>query len=199
MLKEAKIDTYIDIGAHHGEFILKLRRLGINSKVFAIEPSSEANKVLVNSNFKNIKVFKLGISNNFRTAKLFESGSPFASIKPILNAGILDQTYEEIELITLDSFVNENLKADFQNLCLKIDVQGSELEVLEGAVEVLRNTSIVFMEAPLQDYYSDFAQLIEILKYMKECGFQVAAIHTPRFSNGFAIDCDVIFVNQSRI
>jgi len=72
---------------------------------------------------------------------------------------------------TLDHEVlQHNLKCPF---LVKIDVQGFELEVLEGAVDTLKQAEIVILEVSLFQFYKSSPTFAEVIRYMNEKKFSV--------------------------
>ncbi len=56
---------------------------------------------------------------------------------------------------------------------LKIDVQGAELLVLDGATEVLKQTEIVLLEVSLFSFSPGLPDFFDVISYMKHRGFVV--------------------------
>lgn len=54
---------------------------------------------------------------------------------------------------------------------LKIDVQGAELHVLDGALEVLKQTEIVLLEVSLFSFTPGLPDFFDVISYMKQRGF----------------------------
>ena len=54
---------------------------------------------------------------------------------------------------------------------LKVDVEGAELAVLDGAPEVLRDAELVLLEVRFFEFLPGAAQLHDVIPYMKERGF----------------------------
>ena len=74
-----------------------------------------------------------------------------------------------IPMITLDNVCEEKkLKGPY---VLKVDVQGAELLVLEGAVKVLENCDLVILEVSFFNFRKDTPDLFEVVQYMKNQGF----------------------------
>lgn len=158
LLKPAEI--FFDIGANTGLYSLLAASIDNNMKIHAFEPVDSAFNFLtanINENrFSNIKANKVALSN-------FDGESTFNlqlsdSIIPLGSSLRQDMGDQENKLVikvktmTLDTYVEENniKKIDF----LKIDTEGTEDKVLEGAeqsinsfrpvliCEVLSNTNI---------------------------------------------------------
>lgn len=74
----------------------------------------------------------------------------------------------KVPLTTLDSLVEE--KRAVGPFLLKIDTEGSELEVLLGASQMLKQTEVIILEARVRPVGSA-PQFFEILQFLKSCGF----------------------------
>jgi FkbM family methyltransferase len=70
-------------------------------------------------------------------------------------------------LVTVDSLAAE-LPEPF---LLKIDVQGAECMVLDGATEALKRSEVVMLETQLYDFVGTGATIVEIVSRMRDAGF----------------------------
>ncbi|NQT26261.1 FkbM family methyltransferase [candidate division KSB1 bacterium] len=74
-----------------------------------------------------------------------------------------------VPLITIDEIIkNKCLKGPY---LIKVDVQGAELEVLEGAKQTLADAEVVALEVSLFEFYKGTPQLLDVLSYMKRYDF----------------------------
>lgn len=88
----------------------------------------------------------------------------FTAISTSTNFGVLDTT--EVTTRRLDD-IEEIHACDF----LKIDVQGGELDVLEGAVRTLSGTAVVEMEVEFVPLYESQPLFAELDGFMRRNGF----------------------------
>lgn len=77
---------------------------------------------------------------------------------------------------------------------LKIDVDGHEINVLKGADETLKNTSIIVIEAPLDR--SALPKFFERGMYLLERGFRLMDIVDLSYYHGVLWQCDLVFVHK---
>lgn len=75
---------------------------------------------------------------------------------------------EEMSAITLDSAIASRVKSDF----LKIDTQGSELDILQGAAETLQSCLGVEAEVEFREMYELQPLFGDLAKYMLDNGFE---------------------------
>ena len=81
---------------------------------------------------------------------------------------------------------------------IKVDVQGAEIEVLNGATEVLADTELLLLEVSLFAFMKESPELFEVVSYMKELGFVVYDIYGghSRPLDGALGQCDIAFVKE---
>jgi FkbM family methyltransferase len=128
----------VDVGAHAGSYAWFLRRY--SARCIAFEPNPHFAAVMRRRFPAGVDVHNLALSDHPGTAVL---RIPIRSAKPdpgratieagnLLSgaSGILEEI--EVELVTLDRAIDEPVGF------IKIDVEGHELKVLQGAVRILR-------------------------------------------------------------
>ena len=89
----------------------------------------------------------------------------------------------------------DTLAADLpgQNLFLKVDVQGAELEVLKGAPETLKRAGLVQLETAVLSYNEGAPTMLEVLEFMEERGFAPVDIAGRIRIKGMLIQIDLLF------
>lgn len=133
---------FIDIGANLGKYtILMGRKLGDKGSVISIEPESHTVELLkqniILNKLKNVFVIEKACS--FKTGKstLYLEGTKYSGGLHSLKKDSHHVSKIEIDVETLDSIIS---RLGFKRVDLiKIDVEGSELEVLQGAQKIIKN------------------------------------------------------------
>ena len=131
--------TVIDIGANFGYFSLLLSGLvGESGKVFAFEPDPSAFKLLSRNikenGIKNVFLINKALSDRTGHTKLYLDKDNQGEMSLSLDNVDKPCGCVYVETITLDSyFARLNEKIDF----IKMDVQGAEGMVIDGAKEIL--------------------------------------------------------------
>jgi len=103
----------------------------------------------------------------------------------------------EVTAITLDNLRSElNLKDPF---LVKVDVQGAELKVLDGASKILEDTELVILEVQLFQFLEGCPQFYDTITYMKNHGFVVYDIFGgyERPIDGALAAVDIAFVKEN--
>ena len=167
-----KGDTYVDVGANIGTLVFTAAgSVSTTGKVIAIEahPSTFENlkaNVALNQ-FTNIKLIHSAAGN--KKGSLFFSNMNSDDQNKVTLQG---NNSIEVEVQTLD----EMLEAETAITLLKIDVEGYEKFVLEGAAKTLQKTSIVLYES-WDKHFSGFGyQAGAVIEILETLGFKVYKI-----------------------
>ena len=127
--------TFLDIGAHIGLFsVVAARIVGESGKVFSFEPTPFTRNVLtevvrLNSCSEVAEIRGEAVSAQSGKTTFFDTGDTISNANSLVKTA-RSRNEIEVSLISVDEFVSErNLTVD----CLKIDVEGAELDVLRGA------------------------------------------------------------------
>ena len=179
-LKKGNVSTVLDLGAAAGDYARTFLREFPKAKVFAFEPLPESFKKLKarTAEWDRVNCFNYGLYNEnkeveFRVSEYVESSSvnsvdDYDDVKVALHgikSGAKEREVIKVQMRRLDDVVKELgiTHIDF----LKVDVEGAEMEVFEGAREALKITDCVFVDIiPLlkginnKDYLRTF-QLLE--------------------------------------
>ena len=159
----SKTDVAIDVGANCGFYAFRMSK--IFSKVYAFEINDELTGDLLKYDPGNITVMNVGLSSEAGQATLhipMLNGLPltgWASLTPGNYPDATDEIKKPVKVATLDSFQLKNVSF------VKIDVEGHELPVLEGAKQTLaKHRPIVLIEIKEENRSAVF-QFFSELKY----------------------------------
>ncbi len=130
-------DTVLDIGGHIGLFaVVTAKLVGPSGKVFSFEPTPFTRSVLqqvvsLNQCSEIVEVRGEAVSSKRGETVFFDTGDTISNANSLVKTERSTKAIP-ITLISVDEFVKErDLKID----CLKIDVEGAEMDVLTGARE----------------------------------------------------------------
>jgi FkbM family methyltransferase len=146
---DIKGKTIVDIGANFGFHTLEFADLvGEDGLVYSFEPQKLVyyqlcGNIILNG-YKNITAHNLALSDEHNNLKMENLQYDSDDVINIGNAHLnayYDNGFNYVDVKPLDSF-------EFQNLAvLKIDVQGYEPKVLDGAIETItKHKPIIFIE-----------------------------------------------------
>ena len=179
-LKNKNIKLLIDVGAHKGEFINCGLQIKSIEKIIAFEPQKKIFELLkkkfIHNNKVNLNNTALDIENNKKKIKINKLSS--TSTLNEINRNSLYYKFKsfllyekdaiiseyEIKTISFDNFF-KSINLD-PNTLLKIDTEGYEFNVLQGAREKIENVKYVLIENQFSKMYKnvDFEQCHNFLK-----------------------------------
>lgn len=137
-------DTFVDVGANTGVIsLIGSRWVGANGRVYSFEPSlrefEHLTRNLETNTAMNITPVRLAVSSGSGRAALRVAQPSHAGLNTLGGAfpyaGIDTDHIETVETTTLDAFVDAQRIA--RVAVLKVDVEGAEAAVLQGAHRVL--------------------------------------------------------------
>ena len=136
-------DIVIDVGANIGYYTLIFAQLvGSSGKVFAFEPESKNFEILKKNieinNYPNIVAEQKIVSDKSGIVKLFIAEHGIVGHR--INQQKSSQKFIEVESIILDNYIKK-LNLDNKINFIKIDVEGSEPKVLEGAKGIMQKSN----------------------------------------------------------
>ena len=164
-----KGDVIIDCGANIGNCtILFSRIVGKDGLVIALEPLEESFNVLKNRmrrlRKRNIIAINKGVWNDtgIFPLKVF-SNTISCKIEKLPDFPINNNSYRSINCFTIDDLVNE-LKLERLDL-IKMDIEGAELEALQGSEATLRdyNPCVVIASYHKRDNKPTYHEVEKIL------------------------------------
>lgn len=209
-LEYFNIDTVLDIGANVGQFACDLRTAGYYGNIVSFEPLPDAHQMLVKASTADAlwDVHELGAIGDF-DGELninISDNSVSSSILPMLklhsdaekSSFYVDKV--KVPISRLDSIAKPYIN-NSQSYFIKIDTQGYEWKVLDGAKEVLSNAQGVLCELSLVPLYEGQHLWMEIIERMENEGFVlwsfVSGFTDPR--DGKTLQVDAIFYRDSHV
>jgi FkbM family methyltransferase len=134
----------IDIGAYRGRFLAEITRIAPRGRHIAYEPLPYLHKFLINQ-FPSVDIRFVAVSNE-------QGEKSFTYVKNIpARSGFNERSFAErqqiekliVQTVTLD----DDLPPEYVPALIKIDVEGAERQVLEGAIETIsKHKPIVIFE-----------------------------------------------------
>ena len=202
------IDYILDVGANAGQFGKYIRKMGYGKNIVSFEPINEAYHRLLHNissdKFWEAKNYGLGaevgkkvinISKNSFSSSIKETLPLHLNVHP--NSSSISK--QDIDIYTIDKFIEENIDIDKHNLMLKIDTQGFEEEVLNGAHKSLEKMKIVVLEMSVEPLYSEQKLIAYFLEKMTNLGFKLSIIEPcdEDYSSLSILQLDGWFINNN--
>lgn len=188
----------IDIGAHEGNWTRSVREMFPDSRSLMIEASETQRRPLeaVCAELEDCtyQIALLG-SEEGREVTFFRMGTG-SSIMP--EASNVARDAETLVTRRLDDLVAGAGLSD--NLFVKIDVQGAELEVLKGGEETLSRASMVQLEVALLPFNKGAPDFLEVVSFMDARSlvpFDVAGMVRPYDRD--LVQMDILFAPRDSV
>ena len=188
LMRQLGINFVLDVGAHEGEYVRLLRKhVRYSGQVASFEPSAESFARLAAGCAGDRRwqgyAYALGRDPGFAELSLFgmtqlnsllSPSSYGIEVFPTLGSRTATQ---KVEVCRLDDVFDQVVQAVPEpRVLLKIDTQGSDLRVLEGAAGVLDRVLALQVEVPLKPIYDGMAPLPELLGFLGELGFELTGV-----------------------
>lgn len=204
MLRCHDIDLVLDVGANIGQFSRSLRHAGYRNRLVSFEPLSVAYTQLLRASQHDplwdvaprIAIgdreaeIEIHVSGNSVSSSALEMLDTHARVAP-------DSAYlgsERVQLSRLDTMAHPYVQPETVSF-IKIDTQGYEDRVLDGASRLLAKSRGVQLELSLVPLYEGQQLFEALVERMRLLGFSIWAIQ-PGFSDpgsGRMLQVDAIF------
>lgn len=185
LLRLYRVETVFDIGANAGVSGRYFRNLGFKGKIVSFEPVGQYYRLLVQeadgdplwicenaalSDAENEQEINVSGGSGGASSFLKKKGTAWKSAPELEYIG-----RERVRVTTVDRAALEHYPVG-NRLFLKLDVQGYERKVLEGAAETMHRVVGLRIELSLSPYYEGEPSMSEMIDYLYQSGFRLCAI-----------------------
>ena len=205
-----------DVGAHNGSSIERYIELFSNPIIHSFEPNYNIFNVLVSrfSSTKNLKLnnFAFGDQNQSKLFNIFAKSDTSSFLT--LNESEWVNIRSKQMGISKDEFLKEQIPVKIQKLddyveknniqridVLKLDTQGYEKNVLDGAKKTLekRIIKIIETEIILDNVYDNYLTFTDIEKNLVNNNYRLIALEDMNFTNlieGYMFAFNAIYIDK---
>lgn len=204
-----QIDCVLDVGANRGQYRDLLRDgVGYKGLIVSFEPIPDHVSLLRRRAEADprwvVEGYALGSSIGLVTLNVMKN-TEYSSFRQPVPSEVavvtkLNQVERQVEVAvkTLDSIFPElESRRRFKNVYLKLDTQGYDLEVIQGAKGILSRVLALQTEAAVKPIYEDVPDFVETIQTLDREGFELSGIfpnnegHFPRL-----LEFDGILINR---
>lgn len=193
-----KIEKYfypyriLDIGANIGQFHNLCKTQFPNSYIFSIEASEYCEPYLKNitENYYIGLLTKDNNEYNFYSRKDTDIGTGNSIYRELTHF----YSDEQVKIIKKQGIKLDDLfdsKSEFD--LIKIDTQGSELDIIEGGIELCNKAKGILLEVSLTQYNENSPLYNDVITYMKKIGFESKEILDESRNHG-SYQQDILFI-----
>lgn len=189
--------TILDIGANVGQFYLYANSIFDKSYIFCIEGNEQCEIYLrkLTRNYKICLLTKTPGEYEFYENK----NNPTATGNSIYKE--ISEYYDDDRLIItkkqgipLDTLISRPFMFDL----IKIDTQGSELDIMQGGINVCSRAMGILLEVSVEPYNENAPLKTEVMEYMNNIGFSVTETleYLQNNTTGKTIQETILFLNN---
>lgn len=197
-LQDLDISSILDVGAFKGEFSLRMRRMYPEASIFMVEanPSCEKDLKLTGIPYEICALHQKRGKKQF----FFEKSNPICSGASfnLENTNFYQEdkaAYKILETYPLDDKNFLNGKIDL----IKLDTQGTELNILKGGKQALQDCKYIVIEISLVEYNKNSPQIEETIDYLGSIGFGISDILDRLIISNQTIQMDFLFKRWTNI
>ena len=156
-----KNNIVADCGSHHGLVsLIAAKEVGALGQVFAFEPLPNNADVIkenaILNSVDNITVEKLALGHSNSMVEFVNDSNGFIA------SGVSQKPTIQVETITLDAYFKGRKYPDF----IKIDVEGNEINVLKGAINIFKDIPCFAIEFHTSCYSEPASALVQFLNLL---------------------------------
>jgi len=183
-----KFNKVLDIGAFEGIWAQDFKNIYPDADVLMIEANEEKEEIL--KNIGPYKIALLGKENNkevdyYKCLDGMQTGNTIYKENTDFKFAPVKKT-----TITLPTLLNSEDGYDL----IKMDVQGSELDIIKGAVPIIKKTTHLILETQTLNYNDKAPRLTEIVCYLNTLNFSLIDIIDLHYAlNNTLFQVDVLF------
>lgn len=188
-----RIDCIYDIGGYTGDWTKEMSNGVLSNKEFIIFEGNPYHKEslfkLGKKVFIDVLSYKKDLEVEFYDAPL--SGESY--YKENTNF-YKDHTPKKRITNTLDNIIEQNnlTLPDF----IKIDTQGSELDILKGGVKAITNAKVVYTECPIVSYNIGAPNINDYLNFFSYFGFYPMDVLETHHMDNILVQIDILFMKK---
>ena len=208
ILAHERVDAVLDVGANIGQYGQMLRREGYAGPILSFEPLAAPRAALAAAASSD-PLWSLAppLALDAAAGEVVIEASAESDMSSILpQAALLRQVSPSsavtgrvtVEAARLDA-LTQLLDPDWQRLHLKVDVQGYEPQVLEGALGLIDRLQTIQLELALAPVYEGELSWRVMVDRMAELGFAPALVLPGYFERKLArmLQVDIVFARDA--
>lgn len=184
----------LDIGANIGQFHRLAKNTYPEAFIFSIEASPECEAYLkeITQNYHIGLLAKDNKEYDYFSRKDAPTGtgnSIYRELTPFYSD-------DKLEIIKHQGIkLDELFESESQFDLIKIDTQGSELDIISGGTKLCKKAKGILLEVSLTQYNEGAPLYEEVIQFMKDFGFRAEIILDESHNHG-AHQQDILFLNE---
>ena len=192
IVKKLDIKTVYDIGANQGHWSINAKSYLPEAKFYLFEASNYYKERLQNTKldfFIELLSDEVGKEVDFYDSTA--SGESYYKENTIWNINYIPK---KRLTNTIDNFVLTN-KIPLPEF-IKLDTQGSELDILKGASDTMKNVKVILTEMPIIEYNEGAPDIQVYVNYFDKSGFYPMNLEQAHHLDNVLVQIDIVFLRK---
>jgi len=204
VLQNLSCECVVDVGANRGQFALIARKVFPLAKIHSFEPLEEPGQIFqkIFGNDPNVIFYPYAIGREKTTSTIHvtkddDSSSmlPITKTQSTMFPGATEKETRQVTVLPLSQALGDTSIPPAS--LLKIDVQGFELDVLQGSEDILNKFSHLYIECSFIELYEGQALAHQIVSWLEQRNFMLRGVHNMYYQkNGIAVQGDFLFTQK---
>jgi FkbM family methyltransferase len=191
--------TVIDVGVSNGEYFLECQKVWPFAKYYLFE-AREMRDTTFESTLKAANVVPrtffgtpLGASDVVQDFYQIDAGSSFYE-----EDTPMPKTVTQVRTQTLKRIFTEQMLDLYGPVFMKLDTQGSELDILTGMGSLVEKVEVVQCEVAFLPYNKEAPLVGDVVEYLRDWGFELYDLAPGQFrrEDGALFHTDFVFVKS---
>lgn len=199
------VRTVVDVGANSGQFALVAKECFPNARLLSFEPLPAPVEKFkrVFAGEPQVAIHEVAIGPRAGEARIHvsrraDSSSllPITTLQEQLFPGTAEVGTEPVKVGKLTDFLSgEDIAPP---ALLKLDVQGFELQALQGCEDLLDRFDWVYVECSFAELYAGQVLADAVVSWLRERGLRVTGVYNVSYDrNGQAMQADFLFARSA--
>jgi FkbM family methyltransferase len=204
------VECVFDVGAHVGQTAERLAASFPHAKIFSFEPDPNSFAKLSTVSRSNSRVEAINAAvgdaegkatfflNRFEMNSSLLKAAPNASQYLFNKNGMILESEIEVPVVSLDAFCTKRGISRID--LLKLDAQGYELRILDGAKQLLSRVAvpIIYLEVLFVRLYQDQPLFPDVYQYLFDRGYRLVWLYETSFHTHFySLGANAVFIHES--
>ena len=187
----------LDIGANVGQFHILAKQNFPSSFIFSIEANKEC-EIFLKAITDNYYIGMLA-KDNFEYKFYKRKGDPTSTGNSFYKELTHFYSPDQLDIVRENGVMLDDLfeiESEFD--LIKIDTQGSELDIITGGKNLCQKAKGILLEVSLTQYNENAPLYDEVIQYMENFGFKKTQILDESRNHG-SHQQDILFINEKFI
>ena len=192
-LRNIQPTGFIDVGAHFGETNHIIRSIYPDKRIVSFEANPECEHILKQQGIEYI-ICLLGKENKDVSFYINPDNRTSTGCSIYKEESHFFENAEKmiLQMYRLDEIVPADAKLNF----LKMDVQGAEIDVLQGATKLLHTIQYIYLEVSFVKCNKDAPLFAEVFDYIYKQGYKIIDTCDPTYIDNVLVQTNFLFARD---